>query len=163
MGRIEKILDAIDPLSGILYDDLRITHDIINEKTLVFGRGLFGLSRLAILFYPENAGMNLYFILIPSPMTPCIEDWEELLNRKKTIVFSEFDVFNFLGISSSSTKNDSIADLEILAKTINENSSKILTAFDSPNIAKTYALLMSSKNQVDEQVQISANLFVFFH
>lgn len=161
MGKLEAILDAIDPLYSVV-NDIFITYYVGQDTIDIFFKELRGVHAGGLLFrMEENETLGFYFILVPSPLYPFIIGREELMRRKDVIVFSGQNVFQALDIDYSYHPRGFFEDLNELSQLIHDNSSRLLGAFSEENIGRTYDALITMKRSNEEIVRNAVRHYIF--
>jgi len=161
MGKIEDILDAVNPLHCIVNDTF-ITCYAVRDTVDVFFKEIRGLHAGGLLFRKtEDEKLNFYFVLVPSPLYPFLREREDLMKRKNVIVFSGQNVFQLLNIDYSYCPKGFLEDLNILSGEIHDNLSVILNAFSDENIEETYNALIATEGNNEVAVRDAVRHYIF--
>lgn len=161
MGKLEVILDIIDPLIG-LFDDKCVTYYVRQDIVDIFFRSFRGGRAGNLLFRIEkNNVLHFYFILVPSPRHQFIRERGELMKKKEVVVFSGQDVLGFLGIDYSYKPKGFLEDLNELSHLIHDNSSRILKAFSDEDIENTYNALIPMEKDLRKDISDAVRHYIF--
>jgi hypothetical protein len=163
IGNYEEVMNEIGKLRDISPRLIVTYHPLVKTTDILF-------LQLNIFIRQERDNIvTAYFLLNPSnSIYTFIKGREELVREKKILVFPGRNVFRLLGIPQAETIIGSPVNLGRLCRIIQDNISKINDAFgipiidntfDTGNLRKTYTALIDMDNNIDEEIQKTANRY----
>ena len=159
MGKFEDLLSAIDPITRAVKGQTCLTYNVSDGTYDIYITQYRSDGWMAFIFHQEmDNTAGLYFYLWP--YLPFIKRREEHVARKEMIFFSGRDVFNHLGIAYLSPSKNFLDDVTSLSSVMSMQSARLVDAFSSENIEKTYNNLITCDcDKYDEIRNASCHFF----
>jgi len=151
MGKIEEILNAMEPLKGHFYRDT-VTINIADNSVDVL-RYEQNHTRLSILFrIDKDWKISIFFILRTVPELMIRRDDQAKIDY--SVVFSCRSVFELLDINDAYEPTGTIKDLSTVSELIMNNLYRLSQAFSEENVVKTYHALMVVEGEYQDEYNV---------